>query len=238
MVTLSIDTATEHGTIAVASGDDVLASTSWRSSARHGENLFGRLDEVLRGARVVRSDLSWVAASVGPGKFTSLRVGLSTAKGIALGLDIPIVGVGSLPVLARTGRREHANVTVPLMNAYRGDVFGAAYEWSGDSIEEVVSPTFGPPADVLARIRAALGDRAVTVYGEGASSNAELVADEFGLDSATIAQAPVAPDPIALAREANHVFRSRGPDDLAGLEPRYLRPSDATLPDRPLRSLD
>jgi tRNA threonylcarbamoyladenosine biosynthesis protein TsaB len=73
---------------------------------------------------------------IGPGRFTSLRVGLGTAKGLALGLDLPIVGVSSLRVLARAIEGDAALVRVPVMNAYRGDVFAAAHLLVDGGVEE------------------------------------------------------------------------------------------------------
>ena len=60
MVTLCIDTATEVGTVAIARNGDVAAAVTWRSSTRHGENLFGRIDAVLNKARVSRSEITLV----------------------------------------------------------------------------------------------------------------------------------------------------------------------------------
>jgi tRNA threonylcarbamoyladenosine biosynthesis protein TsaB len=121
MTILCIDTATEHGTVAVVRGDGSTASVGWRSAGRHGENLFGYK------AGASREELSLIGVDIGPGRFTSLRVGLGTAKGLALGLDLPIVGVSSLRVLARAIEGDAALVRVPVMNAYRGDVFAAAH---------------------------------------------------------------------------------------------------------------
>lgn len=234
MLALCIDTATEYGAVALGRSGELLASAVWRSSARHGENLFGHIDSVLLDAGVTRTDLTLVGASTGPGKFTSLRVGLAAAKGIALALDLPIVGVGSLPVLARTADRSEAEVIVALMNAYRGDLFGAAYRFELDEVEELVAPRFGSPAELLGPIRDTVGARPVGFCGEGVHTHLEALRGFFGLDDASVARVPVAPSPGALVAEVGHSFRTQGPRDLATLEPRYLRPSDAKLPANPL----
>lgn len=234
MTTLCIDTATEVGTVAIARNGAVAAAVTWRSSSRHGENLFGHIDEVLSEASAARSDIAMIGVGIGPGKFTSLRVGLSTAKGLALGLDLPIVGVSSLRVLARSIASPDEVVRVALMNAYRGDLFAAAYVRVADVYEELVPPIFGPPEDVLRRIEDAVGKRPVAFGGEGAQSQMAAVDARFGM---TVHRTePVeAPNAAAIVAEVEHVMRVRGPDDLASLEPQYLRPSDAKLPDRALR---
>lgn len=95
MTTLCIDTATEYGTVVVIREDGSFASAGWHSKARHAENLFGHIESVLADASASREDLSLIGVDIGPGRFTSLRVGLATAKGLAFGLGLPIVGVSS-----------------------------------------------------------------------------------------------------------------------------------------------
>ena len=211
MTTLCIDTATENGMVVVARDDGAMAAVRWRSAGRHGENLFGHIEAALAEVGATREDLSLIGVDIGPGKFTSLRVGLATAKGLAFGLDLPIIGVSALRVLARSIEGDAGLVRVPVINAYRGDVFAAAYVVDRDGIEELVAPSLGPPDAMLSRIRAIAGDRGLAIHEDGAA-------------------------PDALIAEVRYVERTDGPADLARLEPQYLHPSDATLPDRPLRT--
>ena len=232
MTTLCIDTATEVGTVAIARNGVVAAARTWRSSSRHDENLFEHIDAVLSEARVGRSDVTLVGVDIGPGRFTSLRVGLSTAKGLALGLGIPIVGVSSLRVLARSITANDEVARVALMNAYRGDLFAAAYWLAKGDERELLSPIFGPPEAVFARIRDAIGARPIAFCGDGARTHAAAVEAFFGANLGDGQEAPEAPQASAIAREVEQVMRARGPDELASLEPQYLRPSDAKLPQR------
>lgn len=235
MTTLCIDTATEVGTVAIVRNGAVAAAVTWRSSSRHGENLFGHIDSALSEAGVARGEIALIGVDVGPGRFTSLRVGLGTAKGLALGLDVPIVGVSSLRVLARSLDPTDEVVRVPLMNAYRGDLFAAAYVLDGDIDEELVPPIFGSPEDVLQRVRDAAGDRPIAVCGEGARARAQVIETFLGVTTDDQTEPVEAPSASGLAAEIGHVMRERGSDDLASLEPLYLRPSDAKLPARALR---
>jgi tRNA threonylcarbamoyladenosine biosynthesis protein TsaB len=231
MTTLCIDTATEVGTVAIARNGVVAAAATWRSSSRRDENLFQHIDAVLSEARVGRSDISLVGVDIGPGRFTSLRVGLSTAKGLALGLDVPIVGVSSLRVLARSISADEQVARVALMNAYRGDLFAAAYWLATGDEGELLSPTFGSPEKVFARIRDAIGARPIALCGDGARTHAAAVEAFFGAAKLRHGQRPPeAPQASAIVREVEQVMRARGPDELGSLEPQYLRPSDAKLP--------
>ena len=98
---VAIDTATRRACIAIGDGLAVpLAMRAWHAGYRHGEELLAALDDLLRDSGVGLGDLGGVVAGTGPGAFTGLRVGLATAKGLAYGLGIPIVGVASTEGLA------------------------------------------------------------------------------------------------------------------------------------------
>ncbi|MGD8606107.1 MAG: tRNA (adenosine(37)-N6)-threonylcarbamoyltransferase complex dimerization subunit type 1 TsaB [Myxococcales bacterium] len=213
MKILCIDTATESGLVAVACDDRTRASVRWRSAGRHGENLLGYIESALSDASVSRGDVSGIGVVTGPGGFTSLRVGLATAKGLALGLDLPIFPLSSLRVMARSIRAPEGSVRVPVMKAYRGEVFAAAYVERDGDLDELVEPRSGHPTKVLQEIRDAVGVRPISAWTE----EDRVTAD-------------------ALVQEARFVIRTEGAADLASLEPRYLRPSDAKLPERPLRT--
>jgi tRNA threonylcarbamoyladenosine biosynthesis protein TsaB len=235
MATLCLDTATQHGVVVVAHDDGPAASSRWRSSGRHGENLFAHIEAAMDEAEVARSDLSMIGVSLGPGGFTSLRVGLATAKGLALALDLPIVGVSSLRVLARSIDGTEDTVRVPLMNAYRGDLFAAAYGVHPDCVTVLVEPFYDAPSDVLSAVRTVVGDAPVGFRGEGVEPHRALIEEAFGRPVEVEGDAAM-PDPDALLAEVRLVSRIDGPADLATLEPIYLRPSDAQLPERPLRT--
>jgi tRNA threonylcarbamoyladenosine biosynthesis protein TsaB len=236
MATLCIDTATADGMVVVAHGDQPSATVQWRSAGRHGEHLFGHIETAMAKAQVSRDALSLIGVSIGPGGFTSLRVGLATAKGLALGLGLPIVGVSSLRVLARSLEGDPSLGRAPLMNAYRGDIFAAAFALEGEILSELVSPFFGPPEDVMQDLREALGDRAVAVCGEGVAPNRETIERVLGVSSTEQALRSASARPEALLAEVRQAYTLEGPADLARLEPRYLRPSDAKLPSKPLRT--
>jgi tRNA threonylcarbamoyladenosine biosynthesis protein TsaB len=232
MTILCIDTATENGTVVVVRTDGSLASVCWRSGGRHAESLLGHIDSALAEAGVSRDELSLIGVDIGPGRFTSVRVGLGTAKGLALGLDVPIVGVSSLRVLARSLPGGATRVRVPVMSAYRGEVFAAAYLIEDEVVEEVLPALFGPPEEVFGRVRAVVGDRAIAVCGEGARRHLEVLESVLGFRPGEVAIGVDSATPEALVAEVRHVMRTEGPSDLGTLEPQYLHPSDARPPDR------
>ena len=93
---LAIDTATSRGVVALGRPDGrPIGETTWLAGHRHGETLLPTLGRVLGENNVRRSRLRAIVVGTGPGSFTGLRVGLATAKGLAHGLRIPIVGIAT-----------------------------------------------------------------------------------------------------------------------------------------------
>lgn len=235
MTILCIDTATEHGTVAVVCDDGSTGFVRWHSAGRHGENLFGYIESALAEAGASREDLSLIGVNIGPGRFTSLRVGLGTAKGLAFGLELPIVGVSSLRVLARAIEGDVGLVRVPVMNAYRGDVFAAAYLIGKGGVEELAPALFGSPQVVFSQVRDAVGDRPIAVGGEGVRPHAAVIEAVLDLKVDEVQMSLDTSTPDTIVAEVEYTNRTTGPADLDSLEPQYLRPSDAKLPDRPLQ---
>ena len=98
---LVIDTATSRVVAGVASPDGALEGlTTWQAGHRHGETLLPAIGRLLGEANLRRSRLAGVIVGTGPGAFTGLRVGIATAKGVARGLGVPIVGVSTSTALA------------------------------------------------------------------------------------------------------------------------------------------
>ena len=96
---LAVDTSTTRAGIALYDGD-VIAESTWLAGRDHGRHLMPVIEQTLARLGRTPSDLIAVAAARGPGSFTGLRVGLAVARGLQVGLGIPLYGVGSLNVLA------------------------------------------------------------------------------------------------------------------------------------------
>lgn len=97
---LAIDTSTEWIGIALFNGTNVLAEQIWRSKNYHTVELIPAIKEMLTKTQIKASSLTGVGVALGPGSFTGLRIGLSAAKGIALGQNLPVAGIPSLEILA------------------------------------------------------------------------------------------------------------------------------------------
>ena len=97
---LAVDTSTPQIGLALYDGAQVLAESLWTSKARHTVELAPAVSEMLARAGLKADQIKALAVAVGPGSFTSLRVGLSFMKGLALALAVPILGINTLDVLA------------------------------------------------------------------------------------------------------------------------------------------
>ena len=106
---LAIDTATTQVVIATGSPDGALRAVStWTAGYRHGETLLPGIERFLDAYGVGRADLAGIVVGTGPGAFTGLRVGIATAKGLAHGLGIPLVGVSTAEALISSAAAEPA----------------------------------------------------------------------------------------------------------------------------------
>lgn len=135
MLTLGFDTATKIGTIGLADGDELIGEYTFKASESQSEKLLSAIDDLLERSTVGVSELEKIAVSRGPGSFTGLRIGISTAKGLAAGLGIPLVGVPLTDCYySRVGSYEGSVLT--LIEDRRDLVYAAGYDRTGEKVLE------------------------------------------------------------------------------------------------------
>lgn len=209
---LAIESATSCVGCAVGTADGVLAAAWSTRGRRHAESLAPQIEFVLDQAGLEAADLEALAVDVGPGLYTGLRVGVTTARAMAHALDVPVVAVSSLDAVAHVNRAG-GDATV-VLDARRGEVYHAAYTADGSSIvatEACVGAVVDLP-DTMPR----------RVVGDGVAPYAdELRAAGFVIDP----DAPAIPRPDAILELA--VARIDDAVPPAGIQPRYLRRPDA-----------
>lgn len=219
---LGIETSGESTGLALAESGKVVAEMVEDSSCGHNEVLMPLLDRLLKGAGVKVGELSGIGVDIGPGMFTSLRVGTSTAKGLAIAHRIPVVGLGSLWGIARTARPALDRV-LSLIDARKQQVYAALYLEGRPAIP----PSVMSPEELASEVMSALSSRtSLAVAGNGAGICADLFAaagvqlELTGIES---------PSPGVVAVEAGERIEKGLADDLAAIEPLYLRRTDAEL---------
>lgn len=124
---LAIDTSTENASIAMAQGSAVIFELTWKCGQNHTAQLLPRLSFLLERHKIDMKALDAIFVALGPGSFNGIRVGLSTAKGFAVSLAIPVIGISTLSAQAYP----HSLTGLPIcaiFNAGRGEVATATYE--------------------------------------------------------------------------------------------------------------
>lgn len=130
MKVLAVDTTTERGSIAVAEDGAVRGEVRLAGPEGHSARLLPAIEFLLGALGLAPRDVEGFAVTTGPGSFTGLRVGLSTVQGLALASGRRCLGVSALDVLAARVAGA-APALVAMMDAYRGEVYGAVYDGDG-----------------------------------------------------------------------------------------------------------
>jgi len=126
---LAIDTATDWIGLALHDGTAVLAEFGWRSRRTQTIELAPALAQLWSRTGVAPADLNAVAVAIGPGSYTGLRVGLALAKGLALGQNLPLIGVPTLDILAAAVCRLETDL-VAVAEAGRTRLWAGQYQWA------------------------------------------------------------------------------------------------------------
>lgn len=224
MTILAFDCAVSGMRVAVVR-DGVRLGGLGEEGRDQAARLLPAIEAVLAEVRVDRRELSLIAVTVGPGSFTGVRVGLAAARGLAVGLGVPLAGIATTAVLlAQT--KSHGRLAVAAIDSRLGDWFCAVGE--GDAT---------PFATSAAALAPRLNGRRCVIAGSSAASLAQGLADA-GIDA--IAEEAL-PDPVTLADLAGRpgIEAWREANAREGLpRPLYLRGVNITLPDGARRTVE
>ena len=221
---LCIETSASALSVCLAEDGRILADRVCAEPRQQAALTAPLVKEVLDAAGVTVKDCDAVCVSAGPGSYTGLRVGASTAKGLAFGAGIPLLAVGTLDVLVQgagcpvgTGHDDGPSFIVPMLDARRMEVYTAVYTPDGKRITPVEAHVV--TADSFAAQR---GRGKGLFVGEGALKCEEVL----GGDGLFVDAQPLARNMVPLAFEA---FQAGKFEDVAYFEPFYLKDFVATV---------
>ncbi|SFE90470.1 tRNA (adenosine(37)-N6)-threonylcarbamoyltransferase complex dimerization subunit type 1 TsaB [Alteribacillus iranensis] len=139
MKILAIDTSTHVMGVALAEDNKLLGEYVTNFKKNHSLRLMPAIHELLKELDIKPQDLDAIAVAKGPGSYTGVRIGVTTAKSMAWALNIPVYGVSSLKVLARNGTY-FSGVICPFIDARRGQVYTGLYKMGAEhQIKTIIS---------------------------------------------------------------------------------------------------
>ena len=134
---LNIETATKNCSVSLAkSGETLICKEISEQGYSHAEKLHIFIDEIIKESAIAMSDLDAIAVSQGPGSYTGLRIGVSSAKGLCYALNIPLIAIDTLTALASQVQKEDGLI-VPMIDARRMEVYSALFNSNKEMIREV-----------------------------------------------------------------------------------------------------
>jgi tRNA threonylcarbamoyladenosine biosynthesis protein TsaB len=225
---LAVESATELAGVALADEAGVLATMTVSRGRRHAESIAPAIEFVCRRAGVGLAALDAVGVDVGPGLFTGLRVGVGTARALSFALERPLVGVGSLEVLAHavaTSGVAPGTLVVPVVDARRGEVFAARLRSSADGVSWE-QPEVRRSPDALAAELADL-DEPFVLAGNGARRYRAILGAVSGAVCA--GEALDFPPPGVLATLTLARAQAGQTQDLSTVLPHYLRDAETRI---------
>lgn len=236
MIILGIETATMTGSVALMDEERLIAEYTLnlpqRSKERkigvsiplrrgtHTSRLMPVIDRMLKDASLAIKDLDSVAVSLGPGSFIGLRIGIATAKGLAQGLNIPIVGIPTLDGLTFT--LSHCkDLVCPMLDARKGEIYTALYK-SGRRLSKYMACE---PGELLKKIKAKIQSpkSKVIFLGSGVEGYGDLLKKRLGKKALFAPKARRLPNASAIAELGLRKLTRNKKSELFTLRPIYIR---------------
>jgi len=219
MKILAIETSTEFCSVALWQ-DGELSSRSEHAGQKHSEILMAMLDGVLKEAGVKLAQLDGIAFGAGPGSFTGVRIACGVAQGLALGANLPVVGICTLQALAQDVAMKGGmkkNKVIAALDARMAEVYFAVYEKSDGIWKTVCEPCLCLPQDTPIVAGAGWSGAGSGFAAHGSLLRARYAGQLVEVDEKCVPQAS------AIARLAAPMFASGLGVDAAQAMPLYLR---------------
>ncbi len=218
---LSIETATKVCSVALSKDADILSIRETSEQNSHSEKITIFIDKVLKERGKKTEDLDAIAISKGPGSYTGLRIGVSTAKGLCFALDKPLISIPTLQAMAfgmakKNEIKEFDQYVLfcPMIDARRMEVYSALYDINNDPVRDVMAEIIDEKS-----FDNYLKNHKIIFFGDGAAKCKDVLLKQHN----AVFFDDVFPSAVNMAELAEQKFINNEFEDLAYFEPFYLK---------------
>ncbi len=212
---LAVDTSTDICSVAVLKDGEVLGERSLRVRTGHSGTILNLIDDVLGSSGLNKKEINLIATGIGPGSFTGIRIGISTAKGLAAALNCKVKGVCTLDAVAANAPETGKHV-MPVLDARKGEIFCALYDKDRKRLSPQVNIEPAQVKDMITGPTLFIGN-AIALYDNVFSSSLGSLYQAAGKDLWYPRAAVIGRLALDTAFAVNDI------------NPVYIRASDATL---------
>ncbi len=223
---LNIETSTQVCSVCISKDSNVLAIKESNDQKSHARLLTTFIDQALKESNYTFDDLDAVAVSKGPGSYTGLRIGVSTAKGICYAKDLPLIAINTLESMANgvvseeDFEKDENNILVPMIDARRMEVYSAFFNSKGEFLREVKAEIIDENSysNILKKQK-------MIFFGDGSSKITETIKHENAIFIENFN-----PSSRFMASISHQYFKNSKFENVAYFEPFYLKDFVATVP--------
>ncbi len=222
---LCIETATTICSVALASDRGILAEKKSSEKNAHSAIVTLFTDDIIKEAGLEYTDIDAVAVSKGPGSYTGLRIGVSTAKGLCFALDVPLISVNTLQSMAKgmsDNLKDENSSTLfcPMIDARRMEVYSAIFDNTTREVRETKAEIIEPNS-----FAEYLRNHKMIFFGDGASKCRDILTHPN-----TVFYDGINPSAANMAEIVEEKFNNNQFEDVAYFEPFYLKEFIAGIP--------
>jgi len=217
---LNIETSTTNCSVSLSfEGETLVLKEDYDNNYSHAERLHVYIDQVLKQADIISSQLDAIAVSKGPGSYTGLRIGVSTAKGLCFALGKPLIAISTLEALSHQVKTKEG-IIIPMLDARRLEVYSAIFDNGYNRLRETQAQVLNEDS-----FKSYLEDSKVTFIGNGVSKTKGLINHKNAI---------FIEDKLPSANEMSQLayskYKKNDIEDVAYFEPYYLKDFVALKP--------
>ncbi len=223
MYILALESTGQHASVALTDEKGNIEEIINPGRLNHLETMVPMIDELMQKCKLQLSDMTAIAASMGPGSFTGIRIGVTTARTLAQALDIETIGVPTLDAFCYN-MKDFSGVICPVFDARRNQVYAGAFRWNKGDVETISKPGAYMLDEFLESL--SLNHMQHMFFGDGLGVYGERILEAEP-------DAVFAPEPVRLQRASSvaamalDIYNREGTQPYGNLLPLYMRKAEA-----------